>query len=96
MVHCFQYNAFGTCPGVSGIKVWRRARAETEWEIENREVWGEAFWTELCGRPVEQLWSDYQKIVESENEALEEGVVVEKEDATGLDGEPTPMDVWEW
>jgi hypothetical protein len=51
------------------------------------------FWTELCGRPVEQLWSDCQKIVESENEALEEGVVVEKEDATGLDGEPTPMDV---
>jgi hypothetical protein len=31
--------------------------------------------------------------VESENEELEESVVVEKEDATGLDGEPTPMDV---
>ncbi|TGO58958.1 hypothetical protein BCON_0049g00110 [Botryotinia convoluta] len=41
------------------------------------------FWTELCGRPVEQLWKDYSKYLEAEERKAEEEecVIVEKEDA---------------
>ncbi|KAF7918383.1 hypothetical protein EAE99_008979 [Botrytis elliptica] len=41
------------------------------------------FWTELCGRPVEQLWKDYSKHLEAEERKAEEEecVIVEKEDA---------------
>ncbi|KAJ8070770.1 hypothetical protein OCU04_001135 [Sclerotinia nivalis] len=41
------------------------------------------FWTELCGRPVEQLWKDYSKHLEAEQRRAEEEecVIVEKEDA---------------
>jgi basic secretory peptidase family protein len=48
-----------------------------------------AFWTELLGRPVEQLWGDYQKSVETDRQQLdkvveenEDGVMIEK-DASG-------------
>jgi hypothetical protein len=42
------------------------------------------FWTELVGRPVEQLWGDYAKSVEKENQKAEEDdcVLVEKEEAS--------------
>lgn len=30
------------------------------------------FWTELCGRPVEQLWGDYQQVVEKENKKVDD------------------------
>jgi len=48
------------------------------------------FWTELCGRPVEQLWEDYQKDIEKEQGKAEEEecVLVEKEDAASEKGEP--------
>ena len=41
------------------------------------------FWTELCGRPVEQLWGDYGEALEKEKKKGEddECVLVEKEDA---------------
>ncbi|ESZ98689.1 plant Basic Secretory protein [Sclerotinia borealis F-4128] len=42
------------------------------------------FWTELCGRPVEQLWKDYSEYLEVEKRKAEEEecVIVEREDAT--------------
>ncbi|RAL66136.1 hypothetical protein DID88_005808 [Monilinia fructigena] len=42
------------------------------------------FWTELCGRPVKQLWEDYSEYLEAEKRKSEEEerVIVEKEDAT--------------
>lgn len=123
MVHCYQYNAFGTCPGglIEGIADWVRLNANLSpphWKKEATGKWdagyqhtgyfleylekrfGERlirrlneklriekyeekrFWTELCGRPVEQLWGDYQEGIEKENEKVEddECVLVEKED----------------
>lgn len=132
MVHCFQHNAFGTCPGglIEGVADWVRMHsglgpphwkrvAGQKWDagyehtayfleyLETRvgagfvrrlneklrirryeEKW---FWTELCGKTVEELWSDYQKIVEEETKIAEECIIVEKEDATGPMSEPTPM-----
>jgi hypothetical protein len=123
MVHCYQYNAFGSCPGglIEGIADWVRLNAKLgppHWKKEASEKWdagyqhtgyfldwlekrfGEGlirrmneklrivryqekkFWTELCGRPVEQLWGDYQEALKG---GEEEGVLVEKEDAI-----PTP------
>jgi len=131
MVHCYQYNALGTCPGglIEGIADWVRLNSDLSpphWKQEASGKWdagyqhtgyfleylekryGEglvrrlneklrvekyeekAFWTELCGRPVEQLWKDYQQKlgegVKSVNE--DEGVLVEKEDANVA--KPTP------
>jgi hypothetical protein len=43
------------------------------------------FWTELLGRPVEQLWGDYSQAIDKEskkNEDDEECVIVEKQDAS--------------
>lgn len=42
------------------------------------------FWTELCGRPVEQLWKDYSESLQAERRKIEEDecVIVEREDAT--------------
>jgi hypothetical protein len=124
MVHCYQHNAFGTCPGglIEGVADWVRLNADLSpphWKKEPGEKWdagyqhtgyflqyletrfGEGlvrklneklrieryeekrFWTELCGRPVEQLWGDYQNVLKGENRtAEEECVLVEKEDAT--------------
>ena len=124
MVHCYQYNAFGTCPGglIEGIADWVRLNAKLSpphWKKEASGKWdagyqhtgyfleylekrfGEGlirrmneklrivrydekkFWTELCGRPVEQLWGDYAEVVEKGED--EECVLVEKED-----GNPSP------
>ena len=124
MVHCYQYNGFGTCPSglIEGIADWVRLNAKLSpphWKKEASGKWdagyqhtgyfleylekrfGEGlvrrmneklrivrydekkFWTELCGRPVEQLWSDYAEAVEKGED--EECVLVEKEDST-----PTP------
>ncbi|RFU35647.1 hypothetical protein B7463_g639, partial [Scytalidium lignicola] len=116
MVHCYQYNAYGTCPGglIEGIADWVRLNAclsPPHWKREAGEKWdagyqhtgyfleylerrfGEGlvrrlneklrieryeekpFWTELVGRPVEQLWEDYRQTIEEE-----ECVLVEKVD----------------
>jgi Peptidase of plants and bacteria len=54
------------------------------------------FWTELLGRPVEQLWRDYSEALEKETEKAEddeECVMVEKQDAStpkSLEGSATP------
>lgn len=124
MVHCYQYNAFGTCPGglIEGIADWVRLNSQLSpphWKKEATGKWdagyqhtgyfleylekrfGEGlirrlneklrieryeekrFWTELCGRPVEQLWVDYSDALEKEKKKAEddECVLVEKEDA---------------
>ncbi|TVY49479.1 hypothetical protein LOCC1_G000590 [Lachnellula occidentalis] len=124
MVHCYQYNAKGTCPGglIEGIADWVRLHAELSpphWKKEASGKWdagyqhtgyfldyldkrfGEGlirrlneklrieryeekrFWTELCGRPVEQLWGDYGDALEKENKKREddECVLVDREDA---------------
>jgi hypothetical protein len=121
MVHCYQYNAFGTCPGglIEGIADWVRLNSglsPPHWKKEASEKWdagyqhtgyfleylekrfGEGlirrvneklrieryeekrFWTEICGRPVEQLWADYQEVLEAAKAEEEECVIVEKED----------------
>lgn len=134
MVHCYQYNAFGTCPGglIEGIADWVRLNANLgppHWKKEATGKWdagyertgyfleyleqrfGEGtvrrineklriskyeekrFWTECCGRPVEQLWGDYGKALEREKKEAEdeEPVLVEKEDAKAQDVlDPTP------
>ena len=125
MVHCYQYNAFGSCPGglIEGIADWVRLNANLSpphWKKEATGKWdagyqhtgyfleylekrfGEGlirrlneklrieryeekrFWTELCGRPVEQLWGDYQEVVDEENKKADddECVLIEKEDVT--------------
>ena len=135
MVHCYQYNAQGTCPGglVEGIADWVRLNSNLSpphWKRETSGKWDagyqhtgyfldylekrygdgtvsrmnnklkkgkyieKAFWTELLGRPVEQLWGDYVEAVKvegvrrpepvtgptSNGEEDEEMVMIEKED----------------
>ncbi|CZR62429.1 related to pathogenesis-related protein NtPRp27 [Phialocephala subalpina] len=124
MVHCYQYNAYGTCPGglIEGIADWVRLNANLSpphWKKEASGNWDagyqhtgyflqyledrfgagtvrrmneklrivryeeKRFWTELIGRPVEQLWGDYAKAVGKEFKTEDdEGVLVEKEDAS--------------
>jgi len=124
MVHCYQYNAFGTCPGglIEGIADWVRLNADLSpphWKKEATGKWDagyqhtgyfleyleqrfgtgtirrmneklrihryeeKRFWTELLGRPVEQLWGDYSEALEKERKKSDENecVIVEKEDA---------------
>lgn len=135
MVHCYQYDAFGTCPGglVEGIADWVRLNANLSpphWKKETTGNWDagyqhtgyfleyleqrfgkgtvrrineklrieryevKKFWTECCGRPVEQLWGDYAEAVKEELRKAEEEepVLVEKEDARTPEilEEPTP------
>lgn len=135
MVHCYQYDAFGTCPGglVEGIADWVRLNANLSpphWKKEATGNWDagyqhtgyfleylekrfgrgtvrrineklrieryevKKFWTECCGRPVEQLWGDYAEAVKQELRKAEEEepVLVEKEDASTPEilEEPTP------
>lgn len=109
MVHCYQYNAFGTCPGglIEGIADWVRLNTNLgppHWKREATGKWDagyqhtgyfleyleqrfgkgtirrmneklrieryneKRFWTELCGRPVEQLWGDYAETLRKEKE----------------------------
>ncbi|KAK3936768.1 plant basic secretory protein [Diplogelasinospora grovesii] len=104
LVHCYQWNAKGTCPGglVEGIADWVRLRcglSPPHWRQETTGEWDRGyqhtayfldylehrfgdgtvrrineklrlqkydpklFWTELLGRPVEQLWEDYASSV---------------------------------
>ncbi|KAG9230795.1 peptidase of plants and bacteria-domain-containing protein [Amylocarpus encephaloides] len=129
MVHCYQYNGFGTCPGglIEGIADWVRLNANLSpphWKEEATENWDagyqhtgyflqylerrfgpglvrrineklriekyeqKRFWTEMCGRPVEQLWGDYEKTLPKDGGKTEdeECVMVDREDA----GTPTP------
>ncbi|RDW79689.1 hypothetical protein BP6252_04327 [Coleophoma cylindrospora] len=124
MVHCYQYNAFGTCPGglIEGIADWVRLNSDLSpphWKKVTSGKWDQGyqntgyflqyleerfgpglvqraneklritryhekgFWTELCGRPVEQLWGDYGEAMKTEQNTKEEeeGILVEKEDA---------------
>ncbi|PVH86029.1 BSP-domain-containing protein [Cadophora sp. DSE1049] len=136
MVHCYQYNAFGTCPGglIEGIADWVRLNSDLSpphWRKEAGGKWDagyqhtgyfleylehrfgkgtirrlneklriekyheKRFWTELVGRPVEQLWGDYSDVLEKEKRKAEddECVIVEKEDAStpkAADGSLTP------
>ncbi|KAG4432530.1 hypothetical protein IFR05_011988 [Cadophora sp. M221] len=136
MVHCYQYNAFGTCPGglIEGIADWVRLNADLSpphWKKEASGKWDagyqhtgyfleyleqrfgkgtirrlneklriekyqeKRFWTELVGRPVEQLWCDYSDVLDKEKRKAEEDecVLVEKEDASTpktSDGALTP------
>jgi hypothetical protein len=137
MVHCYQYDAFGTCPGglVEGIADWVRLNANLSpphWKKEASGNWDagyqhtgyfleyleqrfgkgtvrrineklriqryeqKKFWTELVGRPVEQLWGDYAEALEKELKKAEEEecVLVEKEDASTpkVLEEPTPTE----
>jgi len=124
MVHCYQYNALGTCPSglIEGVADWVRLNSQLSpphWKKEASGKWDagyqhtgyfldylekrfgqglicrlneklrieryeeKRFWTELCGRPVEQLWGDYGEALEKEKRKGEddECVLVEKEDA---------------
>ncbi|KAL2876369.1 hypothetical protein SGCOL_008369 [Colletotrichum sp. CLE4] len=121
MVHCFQYNAQGTCPGglIEGIADWVRLNADLSpphWKRDASGNWdggyqhtgyfldylearfGEGtvrrineklrtqrykekeFWTEIVGRPVEQLWKDYGDKMKEE-----ETVIVNKDDISDDD-----------
>lgn len=132
MVHCLQYNAFGTCPGglIEGVADWVRMHAglsPPHWKKVAGQKWDagyehtgffleyletrigagfvrrlneklrieryeeKRFWTELCGKPVKQIWSDYQKVLEKEIAMTEECVIVEKSDATEPINETTPI-----
>lgn len=100
LVHCYQFNARGTCPGglIEGIADWVRLNCDLgppHWKQNGSDPWDRGyehtayflqyleerfgagtvrkvnqklrnqkyeekpFWTELLGRPVEQLWQDY-------------------------------------
>ncbi|KAH8659135.1 peptidase of plants and bacteria-domain-containing protein [Tricladium varicosporioides] len=123
MVHCYQYNAFGTCPGglIEGIADWVRLNAKLSpphWKKEGSGSWDagyqhtgyfleyldqrfgpgtirrineklrierydeKKFWTEICGRPVKQLWEDYGKALDKNSKKAEEDecVLVERRD----------------
>ncbi len=108
LVHCYQWNAHGTCPGglIEGIADWVRLNCKLSpphWERKPGEEWDagyqntayfldylegrfgkgtvrrineklrrhqyevKPFWTELLGRPVEQLWGDYVDKVHGED-----------------------------
>ncbi|CAM1511594.1 Fc.00g091070.m01.CDS01 [Cosmosporella sp. VM-42] len=119
LVHCFQYNGHGSCPGglIEGIADWVRLNCNLSpphWKRESDGKWDrgyqhtayfleyletrfgkgtvqqlneklrtqryeeKAFWTELVGRPVEQLWGDYVEKLKDD-----EAVLVNKEDVSG-------------
>ncbi|KAK1728870.1 hypothetical protein CaCOL14_008646 [Colletotrichum acutatum] len=121
MVHCFQYNAHGTCPGglIEGIADWVRLNADLSpphWKRDATGNWDggyqhtgyfldylegrfgkgtvrrineklrtqrykeKEFWTEIVGRPVEQLWKDYGDKMKEE-----ETVIVNKDDISDDD-----------
>lgn len=123
LVHCYQHNAQGTCPGglIEGVADWVRLRCELvppHWKREAEGAWDggyqhtayfldylearfgpgtvrrlneklrlrryeeKPFWTELVGRPVEQLWKDYGEKLKDD-----EAVVVSKEDLSGAENE---------
>lgn len=114
LVHCYQYNARGSCPGglIEGVADWVRLQCQLapphwkrgegvgdgdgkdkgQWDAgyqrtaffleylagrfgadtvrklneklrTTRKYEDKPFWTELLGRPVEQLWEDYRKHV---------------------------------
>ena len=132
MVHCFQYNAFGTCPGglIEGVADWVRLHSglsPPHWQRKAGEKWDagyehtgffldyletrfsgglvrrlneklriekyeeKRFWVGLCGRPIEQLWSDYKEVVEKERRDADECVIVEKGRAAASERPTTPM-----
>lgn len=128
LVHCFQHNGFGTCPGglIEGVADWVRLRAglapphwkrhaEGDWDagyertayfleyLESRFGEGtvrrlneklrtqryeeKPFWTEILGRSVQDLWTDYGLTFEHD-----EGVIVNsnEEEASSDDALRTP------
>ncbi|TPX15083.1 uncharacterized protein E0L32_004913 [Thyridium curvatum] len=115
LVHCYQWNALGTCPGglIEGIADWVRLNcglSPPHWQKKAGDKWDagyqntayflqyleerfgsgtiprlneklrgkhyeeKTFWTELLGRPVDQLWKDYVKSLEggSKGQAVDE------------------------
>lgn len=125
LVHCYQHNGFGTCPGglIEGVADWVRLNCDLSpphWKREADGKWDagyqrtayfleylegrfgkgtvrrlneklriqryeeKPFWTELVGRPVEQLWKDYGDKLKDD-----ETVVVNKEDVSGDEGKRT-------
>jgi hypothetical protein len=127
VVHCYQHNAFGTCPGglIEGIADWVRLscslspphwkrHADGDWDagyertayfleyLEDRFGEGtvrrmneklriqryhqKQFWTELVGRPVEQLWGDYREKLKTDDDT----VVVSKEEVSEDEVHRTP------
>ncbi|ORY62938.1 PBSP domain-containing protein [Pseudomassariella vexata] len=119
LVHCYQWNGRGACPGglVEGIADWVRLNcdlAPPHWKKEAGGKWdggyqhtayflqylegrfGEGtvrrlneklrtceyeekpFWTELIGRPVEQLWEDYREHLKAEGVPSEGGCNADK------------------
>ncbi|KAH8880640.1 PBSP domain-containing protein [Thozetella sp. PMI_491] len=108
LVHCYQWNALGTCPGglIEGIADWVRLNCDLSpphWERKPGKDWDagyqntgyfldylekrfgagtvrrineklrsyryedKPFWTQLLGRPVQQLWGDYVEHVKKED-----------------------------
>jgi hypothetical protein len=134
MVHCYQYNAIGTCPGglIEGIADWVRLNCDLspphwkrdeggKWDagyqhtgyfldylekrfgeglirrmndkLRNEKYEEKRFWTGLCGRPVDQLWGDYQEKLHADTKRVEEEecVIVERAEALTLEnGQPEP------
>jgi Peptidase of plants and bacteria len=125
LVHCYQWNGLGTCPGglVEGIADWVRLscdlspphwkrEASGDWDsgyqrtayfldyletrfgegtvrrlnesLRNQKYEEKKYWTELLGRPVDQLWSDYTDKLREEDT-----VIVNKEDIPD-DDNPQP------
>lgn len=129
LVHCYQYNAKGTCPGglIEGIADWVRLNCDLSpphWRRETSGRWDggyqhtayflqyledrfgggtirrlneklrtqryeeKRFWTELLGRPVEQLWGDYvEKVKKEEGTGAKDGDT--KESSTVDEGTQT-------
>ncbi|KAK3323526.1 peptidase of plants and bacteria-domain-containing protein [Cercophora scortea] len=114
LVHCYQWNARGTCPGglIEGIADWVRLNCDLSpphWKRDTTGGWDNGyqhtayfldylegrfgkgtvrklneklrrhkyepkpFWTELLGRPVEQLWGDYVESLAGEQSTVDEG-----------------------
>ncbi|TLD24201.1 hypothetical protein PspLS_06830 [Pyricularia sp. CBS 133598] len=113
LVHCYQWDAKGTCPGglIEGIADFVRLRCglspphwqkdlEGSWDrgyqhtayfldylerrfgdgtvrkinegLRTRKYEEKSFWTEIVGRPVEQLWGDYVKASKCDETAVVE------------------------
>ncbi|KAI4141076.1 MAG: hypothetical protein L6R39_005514 [Caloplaca ligustica] len=124
MVHCWQWNAYGTAPGglIEGVADFVRLKAglsPPHWKKEKGEEWDqgyqhtayfldwietrcgdgsirrlnealrdkkydeEAFWPDLFGEGVQELWSEYCKTLP--NKDGEDAVVAEKENQKAVD-----------
>ncbi|KAL2208708.1 BSP-domain-containing protein [Sarocladium strictum] len=123
LVHCYQFNAQGTCPGglIEGIADWVRLQcglkpphwkkdAKGDWDggyqhtayflqyleerfgensvrrvnekLRHEKYHEKPFWTELFGRPVDQLWDDYkQTLADRDGEGAKDDTSATQTDA---------------